>query len=169
MTNSYFQLTLSLLAGVAAAGLYAYAYSLGGDLARTVLTFGMRRPARLLAGDLRALVVRGQHAGRPGEHLGVTERSTPLRAAEAFAAEPPTLRVDHATEASLDEEALAILGRFDEWVASWRVIPPYIEAFQTRVDTKAQEAGLDLEAHRRWRQRAWEMSTGSYPVLEEVG
>lgn len=168
MTNSYFQLTLSVLAGVAAAGLYAYAYSLGGDLARTVLTFGMRRPARLLAGDLRALVVRGAHAGRPGEHVGVTERSAPLRTAEAFQPEPPILRVDHPTEAALDAEALAILGRYDEWVASWRRIPPYIEQFQRRVDEKAHEAGLDLEAHRRWRQQAWDMSTGSYPVLEEV-
>lgn len=166
MTQRYFTIFLCAMAAGLGAGLYLYAFSLAGPGGRAVLSGGLSRIWPDLRGDFTALWRRGIHAGRPGEHVGVTERSTPLRAAEAFQPGPPTLRVDHPTEAALDAEALAILGRYDEWVASWRRIPPYIEQFQRRVDEKAREAGLDLEAHRRWRQRAWEMSTGSYPVLD---
>ena len=179
MTRDQFALILSSMAAVAAAALYLYAYSLAGEVGRRRMLFGGPYvvAAVLNAGwdvwyELRMLFHRGRHAGTPTVllpvvmpalaeevHEDVTEASPPLAA--VFAPEMPVLQ--HVEPDSIERQ---ILQKFDALIRETRIAEPWELAWQKRVDKGLAAVGLDGEAHRRWRQAAWDMSTGSYPVLD---
>lgn len=126
---------------------------------------------------------RGRHAPAPGRlpnlvidpvHVGVTETSPPLvavmkAAGVDFGPQPPTLHVvehvQHTPAHALDEEAQAILDRWDGHVRDWLTAPGYVRDFQQRVDAAHQAAGMYDEAHRRWRAGAWDVPTGEFRAI----
>jgi hypothetical protein len=114
MAQRYFMLTLSTLPVLLSAGLYAYAYSLGGRRARLVLSLGIPEIPHLV-GDFFWLFWRGRHAAsrqpRPSSvFAGVAGAEG---ATEAGLRVPATVS---AYQAAADEEA-RILAGFDRIVA----------------------------------------------------
>lgn len=127
MTNSRFVFTLCCMAAVAGAGLYAYAYSLGGPLARAVLTAGMTRLVPLVRAELVALFWRGQHVASRTPAVSPVFADVP----GAEGATEAGLRIPSEVsevQASADEEA-RILAGFDRMVRDLERRPAWLEAF----------------------------------------
>lgn len=178
MTQGQFALILFSMAVVAGVALYLYAYSLAGPVGRRRMLLGGPYVVAAVLNlgydfwyELRALFHRGRHAGTPTvalpvvpglvelAHEDVTEASPPLAA--VFAPEMPVLQ--HVEPDTIERQ---ILQKFDALIRETRIASEFELAWQRRVDQGLAAVGLDGEAHRRWRQVAWDMSTGSYPVLD---
>jgi hypothetical protein len=187
MTQSQFEITMGLFAAAGCAAIYAYAYSLAGPRTRSWLllgvpilvhTAGRHAPA---PGRKPTLVIDPVHVGVTEDSptlvsvmqaAGALDDMTSVEAVRAVRADPtvvidlrPEPPVLHRASHALDPEAQAILDQLDKHVRAWRKAPEYITDFQDRVNAAHRMAGLDDEAHRRWRAAAWDVATGGYPVI----
>jgi hypothetical protein len=194
MTHSEFMATLYGIAFLAAAAIYVYVYACAGPRTRSILLLGVPylifTTGRHAPGPGRSPSVDAVPL-----HVGATENSptlvsemmavgafadaTPTEVLRALRADPtvqlsytpvpPTLHVavpmTHEPTHALDDEAQAILDRFDRHVRGWMSAPDYVQEWQQHVDAVHRDAGLFDEGHRRWRAGAWDVATGEMPRI----
>lgn len=103
-------------------------------------------------------------AAGPVVHVGADEHWRP---ALEVAAPAPAAVVAGEHGPDLDEQLL--LADFDALVDSWRVDPPWLTDWRHTVDTAYARAGLDTDAHHRWRYGVLDVPTAEHRLVPAPG